>query len=137
MSLKKVTVLFSGEGTNLENIIKTLHLTKKIEVVKAITNKKDVNGLVRAKNYDIPTAIIESKNFTNREEFDKELVKEIEEDSPDLVVLAGFMRILTPIFTKNINAINIHPSLLPLFRGANAIENSFKSDMSVGGSYST
>jgi len=133
LSLKKVIILFSGEGTNLENIIKTLHLTKKIEVVKAISNKKDANGLKRAEKYTIPTLVIEDKNFTAREEFDMQLVKEIEKESPDLVVLAGFMRILTPTFTKNIDAINIHPSLLPLFRGANAIENSFKSNMLVAG----
>ena len=133
MSLKKVVILFSGEGTNLENIIKSLHLTKKIEVVKAISNKKDANGLKRAEKYAIPTAVIESKKFTVREEFDIQLIKEIKKDKPDLVVLAGFMRILTPTFTENLDAINIHPSLLPLFRGANAIENSFDSDIKIAG----
>jgi len=133
VSLKKITILFSGNGTNLENIIKTLHLSKKVEVVKAISNKKDINGIKIARKYAIPIVTIESEKFINREKFDTKLLKEIEKDRPDLVVLAGFMRILTPVFTKNIKAINIHPSLLPLFRGANAIKNSFESNMKVAG----
>ncbi len=132
MSLKKIAILISGEGTNAENIIKTLH-KKRVEVTKVISNKADANGLNRAKNLGIKTVVIESKNFSDREEFDKALVEELQKESLDLVVLAGFMRILTPVFTKNIKALNIHPSLLPLFRGANAIEKSFKSDMKVAG----
>jgi len=132
MSLKKVVILISGEGTNAENIIKKLH-NKKIEVTKVISNKSDANGLNRAKKLGIKTAVIESKNFSSREEFDKILVSEIQKEHPDLVVLAGFMRILTPIFTDRVDAINIHPSLLPLFKGAKAIERSFESDMKVAG----
>ncbi len=116
----------------MENIIKTLH-KKKLIVSKAITNNPKANGIKRAKKYHIPTFVVNDKNFKNREDFDKELVKEIKKDEVDLVVLAGFMRILTPIFTKNITAINIHPSLLPLFKGANAIKKSFESDMKVAG----
>ncbi len=130
--MKKIAILFSGEGTNLENIIKTLH-DKKLKVVKAITNNPKANGIKRAKKYNIPTVVIDNKNFNNREDFDKELVSELKKDSLDLVILAGFMRILTPIFTENIKSINIHPSLLPHFKGANAIEQSFKSDMKEAG----
>ena len=137
MSLKKIVVLFSGEGTNLQNIIKKLH-NKKIynntyKVVGAICNKKDAGGIQICKKYNIPIDLIEHKDFNSRVEFDKELVKNIKKYKPDLTVLAGFMRILTPIFTQNIKAINLHPSLLPLFKGANAIEKSFFSNMKVGG----
>jgi len=132
MSLKKVAILISGEGTNAQNIIKTLH-DKEIEVTKVISNKADANGLNRAKSLGIKTVAIESKNFSTREEFDKVLVDELQKEPLDLVVLAGFMRILTPIFTQNIKAINIHPSLLPLFKGSKAIERSFESDMKVAG----
>jgi phosphoribosylglycinamide formyltransferase-1 len=131
--LKNIVILFSGEGKNLENIIKTLHVGKKLNVVRAISNKKDANGLKRAKKYNIPTTIIESSNFTDRKEFDRVLVEEIQKESFDLVVLAGFMRILTPVFTKQIRAINIHPSLLPLFRGAGALKKSFESDEAEAG----
>ncbi len=137
MSLKKIVVLFSGEGTNLENIIKKLHKksfsSDSYEVVAGITNKKEANGIQICKSYDIPFYIIEHKNYHSREEFDTKLVETINSFNPHLSVLVGFMRILTPIFTKNIKAINLHPSLLPLFKGTNAIEKSFHSDMKVGG----
>ena len=61
------------------------------------------------------------------------MVDELKKYDVDLVVLAGFMRILTPIFTENLRAINLHPAILPLFKGAHAIEESYKSDMQVGG----
>jgi len=138
MSVKKIVILFSGEGTNLENIIKKVHKKEFdnviIEVAKAITNNPEAKGIKRAKKYGIDVEVIDHKNFNTREEFDEVLVKKIKEIEPDLVVLAGFMRILTPVFTFNIkNAINIHPSLLPLFRGANALMRSYESDMKVAG----
>ncbi len=116
----------------MENIIKTLH-DKKIKVVKTITNNSNANGIKRAKKYNIPTIIVDNKNFNSREDFDKELVSELKKDNLDLVVLAGFMRILTHTFTDNIKSINIHPSLLPHFKGAKAIERSFESDIKEAG----
>ena len=138
MSIKRVAILFSGEGTNLENIIKKLHNKKfndiKIVINKAITNNPLAKGIDRAKKYGVEVEIIDHKKFPSREEFDKVLVNSIKKSNPDLVVLAGFMRILTPVFTDNIkNAINIHPSILPLFKGANALKRSFESDMKVAG----
>ena len=137
MSVVKLVILFSGEGSNFENIIKQLHKKeiegKIYEVVAAICNKKEAKGIKRAKKYGIDTILLEHKSFNSREEFDKKLVSLINSYKADLTVLAGFMRILTPIFTDNIRAINLHPSLLPLFKGANAIEESFFSEMKVGG----
>ncbi len=137
MPVIRLVILFSGEGSNLENIIKELHKKeiegKIYEVTAAICNKKEVNGIKRAEKYGIDTIILEHKNFKNREEFDKKLIELIKSYKADIIVLAGFMRILTPVFTDNVKAINLHPSLLPLFRGANAIEESFKSDMKVAG----
>jgi len=133
MSLGRIVVLFSGDGTNLANIIETLHKTKKIDIVAAISNKANVKGVEIAQNANIRVEIIEHTNFKSREEFDASLVRIIQNYRPDLTVLAGFMRILTPIFTTAINAINLHPSLLPLFKGANALENSFNSGMRRGG----
>lgn len=137
MVTKKIAVLFSGSGSNLQKILEEVHnktfSTCKVEVACLICNKKDAYGIERAKKFGLETTIIEHKNFKNREEFDEELVRVIKQSEAELTVLAGFMRILTPVFTKNIKAINLHPSLLPLFKGANAIEDSFKSDMKVGG----
>jgi len=129
--MKKVVILFSGNGTNLENIAKKLG--EKL-AISAITNNPEAPGIERARRLGIPVTIIDHRGFGAREEFDRELVRHIRKISPDLVVLAGFMRILTPVFTRSVtNAINIHPSLLPLFRGAKAIERSYASDMKVAG----
>lgn len=137
MVTKKIAVLFSGSGSNLEKILQKVHnqefLTCKIEVACLICNKQDAFGIERAKKYGLPTTIVAHKDFPNREEFDKELVSLIKQSGAELTVLAGFMRILTPHFTKNIKAINLHPSLLPLFKGAHAIKESYDSSMKVGG----
>lgn len=134
---KKIAVLFSGSGSNLQAILEKIHQKEfggdKIEVALCICNKKDAFGIQRAKKFNIPTLIIENVKFTSREEFDKELVKAIKSHDIELSVLAGFMRILTPVFTDQIKAINLHPSILPLFKGTHAIKESFSSDMQVGG----
>ncbi len=131
--MKRIVILFSGNGTNLENIIQKLH-QKELLVAAAITNNPKAKGIERAKKYGIPVEVVDHQGFASREAFDQALVERIQKYRPDLVVLAGFMRILTPVFTSQIkNAINIHPSLLPLFKGARAIERSFASDMKVAG----
>ncbi|WP_291950291.1 phosphoribosylglycinamide formyltransferase [Campylobacter sp.] len=135
--LIKLAILFSGNGSNLENILKQLHKKtfdkNTFEVVLCISNNQDAYGIQRALKYDINTIVIEHKKFKTREEFDAKLVELIKQSQVDLTILAGFMRILSPIFTQNIKAINIHPSLLPLFKGANAIKESYESDMKVAG----
>ncbi|MBE2984570.1 phosphoribosylglycinamide formyltransferase [Campylobacter sp. RM9344] len=137
MLTKKIAILFSGSGSNLEAILSKVHGKifngVKLEVVLTLSNKADAYGVQRARKYGLESVIIENKNFNSREEFDTALVKEIEKYDVDLVVLAGFMRILTSVFTSKIKAINLHPSLLPLFKGAHAIKESFESDMQVGG----
>ena len=137
MVIKKIGVLFSGSGTNLEKILQSVHdkefSTCTIKVVCLISNKTDSGGIQKAKKYGLDTIVVEHANFETRELFDEELVRILKSYNLDLVVLAGFMRILTPIFTKNIKAINLHPSLLPLFKGAHAIEDSYNSSMKVGG----
>ena len=112
------------------NIIKKAHKQHNIEVVATITNKKDANGIKKLEPYNIPVQIINNRDYDSREEFDLALVNNINYYKPDLVVLAGFMRILSPIFTKNVKSINLHPSILPHCKGAKAIEQSF-SDTSI------
>jgi phosphoribosylglycinamide formyltransferase-1 len=132
VSLKKIVILFSGEGSNLENLIQKLH-QKSVRVEGAITNNPNAKGIQKAQNLGVAVTILNHKEFNSREAFDTKLVEIIQGLEVDLTVLAGFMRILTPIFTDQIKAINIHPSLLPLFKGANALERSFESEMKVGG----
>lgn len=137
MVIKRIAVLFSGSGSNLEAILEKVHAKVfngvLIEVALLITNKSDAFGIQRAKNFGLDTLVVNHKDFKSREDFDARLVKEITNANIDLTVLAGFMRILTPVFTDQILAINLHPSILPLFKGANAINDSYNSDMALGG----
>ncbi len=137
MSIKKIAILFSGSGTNLENLLEKLHLRKfgdtKLEVVITICNNPEAKGIGRSRKYGIEPIVIDHKEYQTREEFDARLVDEIQKSGAELSILAGFMRFLTPVFTKNIKAINLHPSLLPLFKGGHAIEESYASNMKVGG----
>jgi len=123
---KKIVILFSGEGNNMLHIIKEVEKQDHIDVVATITNKKDAKGIEKIKPFKIPVNIINHKDYDSRESFDQDLVNRINYYKPDLVVLAGFMRILTPLFTQNIKSINLHPSMLPHFKGAKAIEQSFE-----------
>jgi phosphoribosylglycinamide formyltransferase-1 len=137
MVVKNIAVLFSGSGSNLQAILEKVHgkIFKdiKINVALLICNNPDAKGIERAKKFGLDTVIINHKDYASRDEFDKAVVDEINKYSIDLTILAGFMRILTPVFTDNIKAINLHPSILPLFKGAHAINESFYSDMQVGG----
>ncbi len=124
--MKPVVILFSGEGSNLENLIRTLHGVH-CNVVSAITNRPDAGGTAKAEALGVHVDIIDHTAFKSREAFDAALVRTIKAYNPELVVMAGFMRILTPVFTDAVRAINLHPSLLPQFKGARAIERSFES----------
>ena len=116
----RLVILISGSGSNLQAFIDSIargELSARIAAV--ISNKADAGGLQRAAQAAIPTEIIDHKQFPSREAFDTELCARVESYRPDLVVLAGFMRILTPIFLRPFHGklINIHPSLLPKYPG--------------------
>jgi phosphoribosylglycinamide formyltransferase-1 len=116
----RVVVLISGSGSNLQALIDGQQAGDlPIEIVSVISNRPDVYGLTRAAQANVPTVLLDHKAFANREEFDQQLMQVIDDYSPDLVVLAGFMRILTPQFTQHYlgRMLNIHPSLLPKFQG--------------------
>tara|TARA_R110001592_G_scaffold52511_8_gene160700 strand:- start:16259 stop:16927 length:669 start_codon:yes stop_codon:yes gene_type:complete len=116
----KIVVLISGSGSNLQAIIDAVKSESvDAEITAVISNKPDVLGLERATKANIPTAVIDSKQYPEREVFDAHLLKEIEKHKPDLLVLAGFMRILTADFVKRYEGrmINVHPSLLPKYPG--------------------
>src|ERR1041384_1153362 len=115
-----IAVLISGGGTNLQAIIDAIagnRLDAKIEVV--LSNRADAFGLVRAKNHGIPTEILDHKAFPSREAYDQAVVDLLRARSVQLVALAGFMRLLSPVLVRAFSnrIMNIHPALLPSFPG--------------------
>lgn len=116
----RVVVLISGSGSNLQALIDGIAQGDlPIDITAVVSNRPEVLGLSRAAEAGIPTVTLDHKGFANREAFDRELMRIIDIHNPGLVVLAGFMRILTPEFTRHYQGrmINIHPSLLPKFQG--------------------
>jgi phosphoribosylglycinamide formyltransferase-1 len=114
--------MISGSGTNLQSIIDNIESGFiGAEIVAVVSNKPDAYGLERAKNHNIEAVTVEAVEGQQREEFDARLVEAIKPFNPDLIVLAGFMRILTPEFIAHFETkmLNIHPSLLPKYRGLN------------------
>ena len=118
--MKKIVVMISGSGSNLEAIIKACN-TKNIygEIVCVISNNPDAYGIERAKKYSIPIKIIDHKEFSKRDDFDNALEDILDCLDVDLIILAGFMRILGKNLTHKFygKMINLHPSLLPLYPG--------------------
>ena len=119
MSKFKVAVLISGGGSNLQAIIDKFQPDETIELSCVLSNKKDAYGLKRASKANIDNFFVDHTNYPSREDFDRELIRTLEKYKPDLVVLAGFMRILSPLFVNKYlgKLINIHPSLLPKYKG--------------------
>ncbi|WP_370981344.1 phosphoribosylglycinamide formyltransferase [Agaribacterium sp. ZY112] len=118
----RVVVMISGSGSNLQALIDAQESNElPIKICAVISNKDNVKGLERAANHNIPAFVISHKAFPTREDFDARLMEIIDAQGPDLVVLAGFMRILTPGFTEHYEGrmLNIHPSLLPKYQGLN------------------
>jgi len=118
----KLVVLISGNGSNLQAIINEIESGKlNAHIACVISNRADAGGLQRAAEADINTQIINHQNFDSREAFDQALMEKIDQAHPELVVLAGFMRILSDAFVEHYlgRMINIHPSLLPNYQGLN------------------
>jgi len=115
-----IAVLISGGGTNLQSIIDAIEATRldaKIEVV--LSNRADAYGLVRAKKHGVATEVLDHKNFSSRDAYDQAVVDLLRARGVELVVLAGFMRLLSPVFVRAYSnrIMNIHPALLPSFPG--------------------
>ena len=114
----KIAVLISGNGSNLEALISACKknvINGTIDII--ISNNPDAYGIERAKNHSINYKIIDNNRYETREDFDQALLEELKNSNPDLIVLAGFMRILTPLMIEAFKnkIINIHPSLLPKY----------------------
>jgi phosphoribosylglycinamide formyltransferase 1 len=118
--VKRIVVLISGRGRNLQSLIEA-SLSGELpgRIVAVISNRADAQGLVLAKAAGIPGLVIAHTDYPSREAFDEALLQAIQPLQPDAVVLAGFMRILTPAFIRAFEGrlLNIHPSLLPLYPG--------------------
>lgn len=118
--MKRIVVLISGNGSNLQAIIDACKLKKINGTLSAVfSNKADAFGLERAREAGIPAHALTASQFADRAAFDRELIQEIDAYAPDLVMLAGYMRILSPEFVARYSGrlINIHPSLLPKYPG--------------------
>jgi phosphoribosylglycinamide formyltransferase-1 len=119
-AMKHIVILISGRGSNMEAIVRAAQAERwPARIAAVISNKSDAQGLAFAQAHGIPTAVVANKDYASRAEFDAALQKVIDSHAPDLVVLAGFMRILTAPFVEHYagRMLNIHPSLLPAFPG--------------------
>ncbi|WP_274880367.1 phosphoribosylglycinamide formyltransferase [Vibrio harveyi] len=118
--MKNIVVLISGNGSNLQAILEACEDNMpNAQVAAVFSNKADAYGLERAKQFDVNDHFVDPKAFDSREDFDAELMQQIDEYQPDVIVLAGYMRILSSAFVSHYlgKMINIHPSLLPKYPG--------------------
>jgi phosphoribosylglycinamide formyltransferase-1 len=118
--MKNIVILISGRGSNMEAIVRACASERwPARVVAVVANRADAAGLVFARQHGIATAIVDHRGFESREAFDAELARVIEGFAPDVVALAGFMRILGAAFVRRFEGrmVNVHPSLLPAFPG--------------------
>ncbi len=116
----RVVILISGRGSNMISIVNAVNDgSLPVKIAAVISNRPDAAGIEFAQQAGIDTAIIDHKSFASREDFDQAMASRIDNYSPDLVILAGFMRILTTEFVEHYanKLINIHPALLPKFKG--------------------
>ena len=121
-AVPRIVILISGSGSNMVAIADAVkNENMEAEVAAVIYNRPEAAGLQKARDRDLPVVVLDHKAFTSREDFDRALMAQIDEFAPDLVVLAGFMRILTADFVAHYHGrmLNIHPSLLPKYQGLN------------------
>lgn len=138
--MKNIVVLISGRGSNLEALLQTAHAerwrdTMGAAIVAVISNRDDAPGLDLARHAGIATAVVDHRAFATRQKFDRALAAEVDRHEPALVLLAGFMRVLTPEFVRHYEGrlINIHPSLLPLFPGLKTHQRALDAGVRVHG----
>jgi len=130
--MKSVVILISGRGSNMRSIVEA-GLAANVRAV--ISNRPDAGGLAYAREHGIATAVVDHTQHPDRAAFDHALAQEIDRHAPDLVVLAGFMRILTPGFVEHYagRMINIHPSLLPAFTGLHTHRRAIEAGCRIAG----
>ena len=134
--MKSIVILASGNGSNFEAIVRRIRKEKlPIEVKALITDNPQAYAIKRAKRLGIPQVVLDYKTFEGKTEYNKALLEKLEEFKPDLIVLAGYMRILPPFIVNRFpyRIVNIHPALLPAFPGLNAIERAYKAGCKITG----
>ena len=134
--MKNIVILISGRGSNMEALIAARDAGQlPVNIAAVISNRPDAKGLETAAHAGIATRCLDHKAFAGREAFDAALAKCIDEFAPDLVVLAGFMRILTPDFVRHYvgRLFNIHPSLLPSFPGLHTHQRALEEGVRIHG----
>ncbi|BDU50551.1 phosphoribosylglycinamide formyltransferase [Haliovirga abyssi] len=133
----KIGVLISGSGTNLQAIIDSITqgIIKKSTIEVVVSNVKSAYGLERAKQAGIKAIYINSKEYNSREEYDKKIVEILKENGVELIILAGYLKWITPYFVNQYKnkILNIHPSLLPSFKGLHAIEKAYEYGVKMTG----
>jgi phosphoribosylglycinamide formyltransferase-1 len=129
-----IVVLVSGEGSNLQALIDTLHGTE-VKIVGVASNRADARGLERGRTAGIETAVFAKEGHADRAQRDSALGDWIEQRGARLVVLAGFMELLTPVFISRFQnqIVNVHPALLPAFAGIRSIEQAIEYGVKVSG----
>jgi phosphoribosylglycinamide formyltransferase 1 len=134
--MKNIVILISGRGSNMESIVHTCARERwNARIAAVVSNRADAAGLVFAQAQGIATAVVNHREYPDRETFDADLAKTVTSFSPDVVVLAGFMRILTPVFITPFagRMLNIHPSLLPAFTGLHTHQRALDAGCKVAG----
>ena len=134
--MKNIVILISGRGSNMEALVRACATEQwPARIAAVISNQAHASGLNFAAAQGIPTAVVDHKNFPDRNHFDAALAQKIDEFAPDLVVLAGFLRILTPAFVERYEGrlLNIHPSLLPAFPGLRTHEQALAAGVKLHG----
>lgn len=131
--MKRIVILISGRGSNMQALVKSN--IAQAEIVAVISNQSDAAGLAWAAEHGLTTEALNHRDYEGRDAFDRALMERIDTYQPDLVVLAGFMRILTPAFCTHYvgRLINIHPSLLPAFPGMHTHQRVLESGCRVAG----
>jgi len=135
-AMKSIVILISGRGSNMQAIVSAVRREDwPVRIAAVISNRADAPGLQFAREQQIPAIVVPSSGHSDRAAFDKLLQEEIDRHAPDLVVLAGFMRILTPAFVEHYagRMLNIHPSLLPSFPGLHTHRQALAAGVKVHG----
>jgi len=136
MATGRLVILISGRGTNMERLIQACQAGEiPAQVVRVISDNPEARGLERARAYGVPTVVVPARAFPDRAAFEEALLTAVREADPDLICLAGFMRILSPRFVQayRYRIMNIHPALLPSFPGLHAQRQALEYGVKVSG----
>ncbi|WP_104732289.1 phosphoribosylglycinamide formyltransferase [Helicobacter salomonis] len=138
-SLLRLGILFSGQGSNMQALIESLHQhtflgTKPIviEVALCLTNKPQAPGIARAQKLGVPCQVVEPRAHAQTLDFERALIEHLHRARCHIVLLAGYMRLVSPLFLEHFPTLNIHPSMLPHFKGKDALRASFEAKEGMG-----